>query len=783
MAAKRSPKKEPTKHTIVDFKTADARMEGGLKSAFQGTYRTVLLFEGNLALDDDFLKAISKIEKADFDLVVVRGDLTVNGPIALYESTPGLLVTGNTRAETLEGGDAEIYIGNGKFDCVVYGYYNHGILETGTVETPWVINSNHDLRVTAVDAYWVDNYGDDSEFDFGRGNIGESFVKEVLDEEGDGIEVHAFIDRLRKKKPVLKPGAKTAGEAALAEVERAKENRIYELDMSGKKLKAFPKDALAMPWLKKLVLDDNAIGEVPKEIAKLTELEELSLNRCGLARLPDEIGGLKKLRVLRISQNASFNFERADPEMPIVLPESIGELENLEEIQLEMLSHVPRDVKGPLPETTPFVLPDSAANWKKLRRIVANYTNLVIPTAMHGQPSIEEISMHGGSWTYMRSFPEWVTTLPNLRVLNLNGNFFASIPASISNLKNLEILELGSALGMLKSPLPDLSALTKLRVLRINGNTGHTGVRKPSHDVLRPLFSMSLPALEELGIDRWGEDKENRAAMPVELLAGIGKFRALKWIDLEFDGLTSLPDELLSLPAIERLDLRYNALDTNERKRIAKAFPRARIDFTKQRGEEPKPSEATKRANDLMKAANTLRDRQEWGKALETYDAVIGLFRDGTIDDAYMQLYAHYGKMWIHGKTKQDGPGVAEAERCLELVPPVWSIFHFTDEGQFQREVVRYATNFIAWTLQSNPKATPNDLARALELIERGAACSDGPEHFYVLDTQVRVLLRLQRLEDAWRIVQKVLHQDPKFAPMQDLRKDKRYKAWAKMIR
>jgi Leucine-rich repeat (LRR) protein len=780
MAAKRSPKKKPASHAIVDFKTADTRMEGGLKSTFQGGYRTVLLFDGDLTLDDDFLKAISKIEKSDFDLVVVRGDLTVDGSIALYESTPGLLVTGTTRAETLEGGDAEIYIGNGKFDWVVYGYYNHGILETGTVETPWVINSNHDLRVTAVDAYWIDNYGDDADCDFGRGNIGESFVKEVLDEDGDGIEVHAFIERLRKKKPVLKPGAKTAGEAALAEVERAKDNRIYELDMSGKKLKAFPKDALAMPWLKKLVLDDNAIGEVPKEIAKLTELEELSLNKCGLARLPDEIGALKKLRVLRISQNASFDFERADPETPIVLPESIGELENLEEIEIDMLSHVPRDVKEPLPETTLFVLPESAAKWKKLRRIIANYTNLVIPKAMHGQPSIEEISMHGGSWTYMRNFPEWVTTLPNLRVLNLNGNFFGSIPASISNLAKLEVLKLGSALGMLKSPLPDLSGLAKLRVLHINGNTGHTGVRKPSHDVLRPLFSMSLPALEELGIDRWGKEKEHRQAMPPELLAGIGKFRALKWIDLEFDGLTSLPDELLSLPAIERLDLRYNALDANERKKIAKAFPRARIDFTKQEGKGPEPSEATKKANELIKAANTRRDRQEWGKALETYDEVIALFRDGTIDDAYMQLYAHYGKMWIHGKTKQDGPGVAEAERCLELVPPVWSIFHFTDEGQFQREVVRYATNFIAWTLQSSPKAAPGDLARALELIERGAACVDGPEHFYVLDTQARVLLRLERLEDAWRIVQRVLHQDPKFAPMQDLKKDKRYKAWAK---
>jgi hypothetical protein len=44
----------------------------------------------------------------------------------------------------------------------------------------------------------------------------------------------------------------------------------------------------------------------------------------------------------------------------------------------------------------------------------------------------------------------------------------------------------------------------------------------------------------------------------------------------------------------------------------------------------------------------------------------------------------------------------------------------------------------------------------------------------------LRVLLKLGREEDAWRIMQRVLHEDPKFAPVQDLKKDKRYKAWLK---
>lgn len=192
----------------LSFTEADTRLVQALSASFERDYDNVLLFDGDLALEGGFLEAVAGIGSPDdVDLVVITGDLTVSGPIALYGSLPGLYVGGSTRAETLEGGDCEIYIQDGAFTHLVYGDYNNGILETRTVETPWVINYDHDLRVTAPGARLVDNYGDDDDADFGSRNIVEAFVAEVVDPEDESIDVPEFLERLRAGLPVLRPGA------------------------------------------------------------------------------------------------------------------------------------------------------------------------------------------------------------------------------------------------------------------------------------------------------------------------------------------------------------------------------------------------------------------------------------------------------------------------------------------------------------------------------------------------------------------------------------------------
>lgn len=192
----------------LSFAEADSRLAQALSASFESDYDNILFFDGDLVLEGGFLDAVAGTGSLDgVDLVVVTGDLTVSGPIALYASLPGLYVGGTTRAETLEGGDCEIYIQDGTFTHLVYGDYNNGILETRTVETPWVINYDHDLRVSAPGARLVDNYGDDDDADFSSENIVESFVAEVVDPEDESIDVPEFLERLRAGLPVLRPGA------------------------------------------------------------------------------------------------------------------------------------------------------------------------------------------------------------------------------------------------------------------------------------------------------------------------------------------------------------------------------------------------------------------------------------------------------------------------------------------------------------------------------------------------------------------------------------------------
>ncbi len=777
----------------LSFTDADARLDGALSDSFLGSYRSVLLFDGDLCVEGDFLTAmLMAMGTHKADVIAVAGDLTVAGPIALYEGRPGLYVGGFTRGETLEGGDCEIHINDGEFTYLVLGYYNDGVLYAGEVKVPWVINDNHDLEIEAPEAMFVDNYGADDEAHYDRSNIGKAFVKKVVDPEYDSIKIGKFLKRLRAGKRVLRKGSRTVVEAAIDEVASAVEARAEELDLTGHKLKQFPAQILAMPWLKRLTLDNNEIEQLPDEIGDLSSLEYLSVRSCGLGALPESIGRLTKLQILRVADNGRRTYDDASENwtyQPICLPEALGDLSRLEELDVSQLSMQPDSDSELLPELTTFALPDSIGRLTSLRRLVADCTNLTFPTSAYGLASLREISMSGSTWLYLKRLPDWVTSLPNLTKLDLSDNFFTELPASMGSLTSLEELNLSGSLGLLTSPLPDLSSLTRLRVLRLSGNTSHTSVPVPSHDLLRQLFTMTLPALEVLDIDRWGaSDKGPRTELTAEIIAGIGSFQALRRVDLCFNGLTDLPEDFLSLPALEWVDLHYNALRQAVRQRVAATYPNAQIDFRNQKtAEDDAERTALRAASAKISTANQLRDAGRVAEALTEYDRAIAEFTDGTAVSAYGLLYARYGKLWLHNHavsaadTAADARpehlrgGAAEAKECLRLVPPVWNIFHFTDEGQFQREVVRQAANFLAWyTLTGElaaagaieeSEATPQ---RALELIEMGVDCADGSQHLYLHDTHARVLLALGREPDAWRVV----HRSPRTGP--GLRRDRR---------
>ncbi|MFG3423691.1 leucine-rich repeat domain-containing protein [Micromonospora sp. NPDC047730] len=567
----------PATYVFTSFDDADTRLGGALSAAFDGNYGGTLFFDGDLTLDGDFLDAVREMSAADredaVELIVVTGDLTVTGRIALYDEHPGLYVAGRTEAETLEGGGSEISIHDGAFTHFVYGEHSEGTLQAGTVDTPWVIERDHPVVVTAPGARLVDNYGDSEDADFAGQAIVDAFVPEVVDADEQELMLDVFLDRLRAGLPVLRPGARIASERARDHVSGAVADRVEHLDLTGRDLRRFPAEVLRMPWLRTLVLDGNRIGELPEAIGKLIRLEHLSVCHCGLTALPDSIGDLAALRVLRLAGNKIGDGDA------LALPAAVGRLAGLEELDISAMSGGPvrstpwRNVPG----VAPLVLPDSFGGLVGLRRLVADGTNLVFPESAHGLTGIEEVSMAAGGGGYLKIFPDAVTTFPNLRRLDLSRNYFDAIPDRLLRLTGLEELDLGDSLGLVTVPLPDLGQLPALRVLGFSGRIGPHPAQ-PAHSVLRQLFGMTLGALKELRIDRWGPDKD-RGELRAEHLAGIGAFRRLRVVDLSFNKLEDLPTEFDELPELAAVDLGYNRLPEAVRDRITAAHPAARFDF------------------------------------------------------------------------------------------------------------------------------------------------------------------------------------------------------------
>jgi tetratricopeptide (TPR) repeat protein len=96
-------------------------------------------------------------------------------------------------------------------------------------------------------------------------------------------------------------------------------------------------------------------------------------------------------------------------------------------------------------------------------------------------------------------------------------------------------------------------------------------------------------------------------------------------------------------------------------------------------------------------------------------------------------------------------------------------IWQFTDLGEFQMEVYRVAGNGLAWQ-QLQLGTHPKQWQEALSTIEKAVAYVRGAEDYYILDTKVRILLKLGRDDEAYQIVREVLQQEPNFIDFQDLK-------------
>ncbi|MDP3533514.1 MAG: leucine-rich repeat domain-containing protein [Alphaproteobacteria bacterium] len=259
-------------------------------------------------------------------------------------------------------------------------------------------------------------------------------------------------------------------------------------------------DITSFIFLKSLDIRYNKLTSLPESIKNLENLEELHLDENNLKTIPDSIKHLKKLRILCLSSNKITS-----------LPDWIGDLENLEELYL-----------GKNKITT---LPDSIQKLQKLRILRLDCNKIT-------------------------SLPDWIGDLENLETLHLGrdrfsstkhtyGNKIATLPTSIKNLKKLKILNISyNNITFLPNEIGNLKNLTNLD-LSANQLT------------ILPNVIGNLNNLKELNLSN-----NKLTTLP----DSVGNLNNLTELNLSNNKLTILPDSVGNLSNLTKLYLSQNAL-------------------------------------------------------------------------------------------------------------------------------------------------------------------------------------------------------------------------------
>ncbi|XP_059663731.1 disease resistance protein RPV1-like [Cornus florida] len=214
-------------------------------------------------------------------------------------------------------------------------------------------------------------------------------------------------------------------------------------------------DFLTLPSLEKLILEDcRGLKTIDESIGSLDKLVLLNLKDCSnLRNLPRGICMLRALEILVLS--GCLKFDKFPEEMGEIksltvlladktalreIPVSIVHLKNLQYLSL-------CGCKGS-PSKSLLSLFSSLVSPKKF----PDSTSL-LPNSLFGLTSLTKLSLQD-CYLSDGAIPKDIGSLSSLKLLNLAGNNFSSLPASISTLSKVEVLLLNQCTEL--QSLPEL---------------------------------------------------------------------------------------------------------------------------------------------------------------------------------------------------------------------------------------------------------------------------------------------------------------------------------------
>ena len=216
---------------------------------------------------------------------------------------------------------------------------------------------------------------------------------------------------------------------------------VFTLDGCSK-LERFPDIVGNMNCLMVLRLDGTGISELSSSIRHLIGLGLLSMTNCrNLESIPSSIGCLKSLKKLDLSGCSELTN----------IPENLGKVESLEEF----------DISG----TSIRHLPASVFLLKNLQVLsLDGCKRIAMLPSLSSLCSLEVLGLRACNLRE-GALPEDIGCLSSLRSLDLSQNNFVSLPKSIDQLFELEMLVLEDC-TMLES-LPEVPS--KVQTIYLNG--------------------------------------------------------------------------------------------------------------------------------------------------------------------------------------------------------------------------------------------------------------------------------------------------------------------------
>ncbi|XP_009861397.2 leucine-rich repeat-containing protein 40-like [Ciona intestinalis] len=259
---------------------------------------------------------------------------------------------------------------------------------------------------------------------------------------------------------------------------------LTKLNLSSNLLCTVPEDLQNFEFLKFLDIHDNKLQTLPNALGNLSALEHLNLSHNQLSVIQTSFNGLANLRVLLLQHNQLRE-----------LPSSLGCLQNCEKLDIShnQITTLPEeicDIKFLKDFNASFnqlnALPDNIGLLQSLRILDASNNKLkCLPDSISTLKQLEILSFRNNSLDQLPSLTLCVclkelslgnnrlTRFPSqlpvsVTILELRDNKLSEIPASVTELTQLERLDLAN--NNVPNLPPEVGAMESIKVVVVSGN-------------------------------------------------------------------------------------------------------------------------------------------------------------------------------------------------------------------------------------------------------------------------------------------------------------------------